>query len=277
MLAEAHLRRRTTVEVLHAPGLPGVLVHRGLRVHDEFKPHFHAEAHIAFIHAGARVHTADRQRHAVGPGDLLVIPPGEVHSGASPDGDGWSFAAIYATPAALAASIGDLADEPGIAARELSPQISRDCAGGQAVLALAAAMASSTLAAEIDWLVLLAHLLRAGAPPPPARRERTVVRRVRAFLDEHLADAVTLDQLTSYARVSKEYLVRSFTADLGVPPHTYQINARVERAKLLLLRGDPISEVAQALGFHDQSHLTRHFRRIVGVPPGLFAPSRRRI
>ena len=48
--------------------------------------------------------------------------------------------------------------------------------------------------------------------------------------------------------------MRSFTADLGVPPHTYQINARVERAKHLLLRGDAIAEVTLAPGFHDQSH-----------------------
>lgn len=268
--------RHHSVEVLHEPGLPGVVIHRGTHVLDEFEPHFHAEAHIAFILDGERVQMASRQRHAVGAGDLLVIPSGEVHGGASPAGEGWSFVAVYCAPLALAGSIADLADEPGIRAGELSLQVARDCAGGQAVLALAAALESSVLAAQTGWITLLAHLLRGGAPPPPARRERAVVRRVRDFLDEHLTAPITLDQLTTLVQVSKEYLVRSFTADLGVPPHTYHINMRVERAKQLLLHGDAISDVALALGFHDQSHLARHFRRIVGVPPGRFLRARRR-
>ncbi len=275
-LAEAHLHDSHAVEVSPMQGLPGVVVHRGTHIHDAFEPHYHAEAHIAFILDGGRVQVAGGQRHVVGAGDLLVIPSGEVHGGASPEGEGWSFAAVYCAPMALAESIAELADEPGIRARELSLQVVRNCAAGRALLSFAAALGASPLAAQIGWTRLLAHLLRGGAPPPPPRRERAVVRRVREFLNEHLTTSVTLDQLAGLVHVSKEYLVRSFTADLGVPPHTYQIHVRVERAKQMLLRGDAISEVALALGFHDQSHLARHFHRLVGMPPGRFAPRRQR-
>lgn len=272
----AHVEVRHAVEVLRHPGLPGVVVHRGTHVLDEFEPHFHDEAQITFIRGGGRVQIADRRRHEVGAGDLFVIPSGEVHGGASRGGEGWSFAAIYCSPHALAESMADVADEPGVRGRGLALQVAHDGAGGAAVLALAEALGSSSLAAQTGWISLLAHLLRGGATPSAPRRERALVRKVRAYLDEHLAASVSLDQLTAVAQVSKEYLVRSFTADVGQPPHAYQVNARVERAKQLLLRGDAISEVALALGFHDQSHFTRHFRRIVGVPPGRFSrPSRR--
>ncbi len=275
-LVEAHPHDSRAVEVSPVQGLPGLVLHRGTHIHDAFEPHYHAEAHIAFILDGGRVQVAGGQRHRVGAGDLLVIPSGEVHGGASPAGEGWSFAAVYCAPQILAESIAELADEPGIRSRELSLQVVRDCSAGRALLTFAAAQTASTLAAQTQWTHLLAHLLRDGGEPPPARRERAVVRRVRDFLDEHLTSTVTLDQLTALVHVSKEYLVRSFTADLGMPPHTYQIHARIERAKPMLLRGDPISEVAVALGFHDQSHLARHFTRLVGITPGRFAPPRRR-
>lgn len=275
-LVGAHDTGQGTVDVIRGPGLPGVVVHLGTRIRDAFAPHFHADAHICFVLDGARRHTAGRQRHSVGAGDLLVVPPGEVHGGASPEGEGWTFAALYCTPEALARGADDLADEPGVSASPLAPQVARDGAGGRAVLALTRALQDSPLAAQTHWLSLLGHLLRGGAAPPPARRERALVRRVRAYLDEHLAESVTLDRLTALAGVSKEHLVRSFTADLGLPPHTYHLNARIERAKQRLLHGGAIAEVALSLGFHDQSHFTRHFRRIVGVPPGRFARAQRR-
>lgn len=56
-----------------------------------------------------------------------------------------------------------------------------------------------------------------------------------------------------------------------MPPHAYQINVRLDRAKDLLLRGWPISEVAREAGFYDQSHFTRYFKRLVGVTPGSYA------
>ena len=65
-------------------------------------------------------------------------------------------------------------------------------------------------------------------------------------------------------------LLRAFEQSVGVPPHAYQIQARVQKAKSLLLARMPAAEAAAMVGFHDQSHLTRHFKRLVGVTPGAF-------
>lgn len=261
--------------MLRGEGLPDVEVHHGRKVRDAFEPHFHAEAHVTYILGGARVQTIGRRRYALEPEHLLVIPPGEVHSGASSEGDGWSFAAIYCSSTAIERARDDLAPDTPRGRGGLGIHVDNDPQGGRLVVELTAALRETPLAAQTHWLMLMSRLLRRGVTPPATRRERTVVKKVRAFLDAHLAEAVSLDQLVALTGVSKEHLVRSFTADFGLPPHAYQINARVERAKQMLLLGVTISDVAVSLGFHDQSHFTRHFRRIVGVPPGHFAGARR--
>jgi transcriptional regulator GlxA family with amidase domain len=62
-----------------------------------------------------------------------------------------------------------------------------------------------------------------------------------------------------------------FHREVGLPPHAYQIQVRVARARALIATGVPLAEVASMTGFADQSHLTRLFKRIVGVPPGQYA------
>jgi AraC-like DNA-binding protein len=71
--------------------------------------------------------------------------------------------------------------------------------------------------------------------------------------------------------MSKCHLVHLFHKELGLPPHAYQIQLRVAHARRLVASGTPLAEVASLTGFADQSHLTRLFKRIVGVPPGQYA------
>jgi AraC-like DNA-binding protein len=69
------------------------------------------------------------------------------------------------------------------------------------------------------------------------------------------------------------YLIRTFRKAVGVPPHSYLIHKRVERAKQLLRSGEPVAQVALMVGFSDQSHLNMHFKRLLNVTPGRYARS----
>lgn len=104
---------------------------------------------------------------------------------------------------------------------------------------------------------------RPGAPPHLSR--------ARELVEDRFARSVTLDELAAHARLSPLYLVRAFRSAFGMPPHEYQLNVRVHRARELLVAGHRASEVAVAVGFSDLSHLTRHFKRLIGLPPGEFA------
>jgi AraC-like DNA-binding protein len=101
------------------------------------------------------------------------------------------------------------------------------------------------------------------------------IQRARAYLQEHFNEPVTLEELSAVAGLSSYHLVRSFARRFGLPPHAYQIHVRVERARALLAAGAPLAEVASSVGFADQSHLTRHFRRINNVTPANYARASR--
>jgi AraC-like DNA-binding protein/transcriptional regulator with XRE-family HTH domain len=122
---------------------------------------------------------------------------------------------------------------------------------------------------------------RLGAIAASRRRNREAVRqrawavqRARAYLDEQYDRDVPLDELAAFAGTSRFALLRWFSTEVGLPPHSYQLQVRVERARRLLAQGLPGAEVAAAVGFGDQSHLIRQFRRHEGVTPGEFARQR---
>ena len=96
------------------------------------------------------------------------------------------------------------------------------------------------------------------------------VMRAREYLDAHYAESVSLLTLAGIAGLNPSYLNRAFRSAVGLPPHAYVIHRRVERARVLLRGGASVASVAQSVGFSDQSKLTRHFKRAVGVPPGQF-------
>jgi AraC family transcriptional regulator len=143
---------------------------------------------------------------------------------------------------------------------------------------LAAGGAGGPLAAESLANVLAVHLIRHIVAPGRAvrRRDGTLPRgRLRAvleYIEEHLDAAPTLTEIAAAAGLSAHHFARQFKAATGLPPHQYVITRRVERAKRLLREGtDPsLAEVAAAAGFYDQSQLSRHFKRLVGVTPSQF-------
>jgi AraC-like DNA-binding protein len=100
---------------------------------------------------------------------------------------------------------------------------------------------------------------------------RRVAERVRECL--HFDPSATLDlsTLAKQAGVSRFQALRMFKLRYGLPPHTYQLSVRLALAQKSLREGHPIAEVATQYGFFDQSHLTRHFKRLLGVTPAQYA------
>jgi transcriptional regulator GlxA family with amidase domain len=133
---------------------------------------------------------------------------------------------------------------------------------------------SSALERESRLLWTLAHLIvRYADDHPhiqPLTKEHTSIQRVRSYLDEHYADNVSLEHLAAIAQLSPFHLLRSFRNHVNLPPHAYQMQVRIMRARQMLRTGMPCVDTALAVGFADQSHFTKHFKRIMGVPPGLY-------
>jgi AraC-like DNA-binding protein len=93
-------------------------------------------------------------------------------------------------------------------------------------------------------------------------------RRVAAFIDDNLAGGVTLDELARVAKLSSSYFARAFKRSFGQSPHQFVIGRRIARAQTLMVSGDePLCQIALQCGFSDQAHLSRVFRRLIGMPP----------
>ena len=106
----------------------------------------------------------------------------------------------------------------------------------------------------------------------PRGLSRRALTRACTYIAENLGERFTLDDLARQAGVSRFHFARLFRVSTGDSPMAYLLKSRIERAKQMLLEDErPVCEIAAALGFCDQSHLTRTFRRITGQTPREFA------
>ena len=114
------------------------------------------------------------------------------------------------------------------------------------------------------------HPRRRGGLPPRA------LRRVREYVEAQLEKNISLLMLASTAGLSMSHFAGAFKQSQGVPPHEYLVRCRVRRVQELLVTTDlPLSEIARASGFSDQSHCTRRFREQVGITPSNYRWSMR--
>ncbi|MBE1491480.1 AraC family transcriptional regulator [Plantactinospora soyae] len=241
-----------------------------------FRPHAHEEFFIALTEEGIATPTYRGDTHVIGPGDLIALNPEEAHAGGSPTESSWTYRALYPGPDLMRRIA---AEFPGY--RRRGPEFGGDVVRDPKVAArlrrfhqLSEPPDSSVLERETQLVEALVLLVARHAVPPqtprPPGQERRAVRLSKEYLREHLDENVTLEALARNAGLSAFHLCRVFRAAVGMTPHAYQTQSRVRHAKSLLRAGLPITEVAAQAGFYDQAHLNRHFKRVVGLPPGRY-------
>ena len=109
-----------------------------------------------------------------------------------------------------------------------------------------------------------------GDERPDPRAGDAAVEAFRAYLDDHLFEPVTIAAAAETLGVGPTHLARGFTSAFGIPPHAYVVTRRLEAARERILAGQELADVATEVGFFDQAHLTRRFKRFLGVTPGRF-------
>jgi AraC-like DNA-binding protein len=207
--------------------------------------------------------------HSATPGALLLMEPGEVHANQNvlPEA---SFRVLFLAPYMVieaAAEMGLKSPTPHWKSAHVSNpeffsvmrRFHEAQESGSSPLEL-----SSRL---FGCLVPLLEHCTESAPRTPGHPGRAGLLRARDFIRAHYQRAIALDELATESGLSRFHLVRTFAKVFGLPPHSYQVHVQVEKARALLARGMRLSLIAAEVGFSDQSHLTRHFRRIVGVTP----------
>ncbi|HTF50288.1 MAG TPA: AraC family transcriptional regulator [Pseudonocardia sp.] len=126
---------------------------------------------------------------------------------------------------------------------------------------------------------LAIHLLRQHTGQParvgralerPRSASSEQLRAAMEFIHDNLGGQLSLRDMAAAARLSPHHFGRAFKRATGVAPHQYVLQRRVELARRLLASsGMSIAEVARHVGFYDQSHLSAHVKRVLGVTPGM--------
>jgi AraC-like DNA-binding protein len=252
------------------PEVPGVteVFHAHFLQH-AYPVHTHTVWTLLILDDGVLRFDLDRHDHGTLGSQVVLLPPHVPHDGRTAAPQGFRKRVIYLAEDAIDAGlIGAATDRPGMADALLWQRISR--LHGTLAQPGESFEAQSRLALIVDRLGT--HLSRhpvSLAPPP-----RGVADDLHDLLDARLTTGLTLDEAAGMLHTHPAHLVRAFTRRFAIPPHLYLTGRRVELARQLLLSGMPAGSVAAEVGFYDQSHLTRHFKRMLGVSPSRYARRR---
>ncbi|MEV7976035.1 AraC family transcriptional regulator [Streptomyces sp. NPDC086519] len=265
-------RQSVTQEVTAwRPRVPGVTEVFHARFTEYAYPmHVHDAWTLLIVDDGAVRYDLDRHEHGTPADTVTLLPPHVPHNGSPATADGFRKRVVYLDGTLLGDDlIGAAVDGP-----DLRDPLLRQRVG---LLHSALARPGDEWEAE-SRLALIGERLRGLLRPRLAVQEPadpSLARALRGLLDERVADGLALEEAARLLHAHPAHLVRAFSGAYGIAPHQYLMSRRVGRARRLLLDGVPPGETATATGFYDQAHLTRHFRKLVGVTPGRYRDSAR--
>jgi AraC-like DNA-binding protein len=253
--------------------VPGVDLLRARFVTHAYTRHAHETYTFALIESGVEEFEYGGSLLRAGQGGVALLNPEVVHTGQAGTPAGWAYRVLYpgvGLVAGVAAEMGWPRGTPSFPETVVyDPRSARLLRAAHIAAEHGDPLASSSL-----LRAALAGLLRAharpgdrGGPAPGPGGAPAAVRAVRDLLAGRLADPPSLDDLARDQGMSPFALLRAFRAETGLPPHAYVNHLRVRLARTLLDDGVAPAEVAARAGFADQAHLTRHFKRVMGVPP----------
>jgi AraC-like DNA-binding protein len=266
-------RFRDNARYWRTPVLPGADLLTAEYHDHEFTPHWRDAYTIPVIEAGAEAYRYQGSRHVAEAGSVPVINPGELHTGSRAMDEGWRYRVLYAPVDFIHALAEDIAgraqplpwfDADVIRDHDLAVRLAR---AHQLLEAN-----GDPLVAETAMLDALSTLLvrygrtRPDTPHLAADDQRVVT--MKEQLAGDLAAPLKLADLAHAVGLSQFHAARLFTRATGLPPHAWRNQIRMQRSLAPLRAGASVADVAATNGFTDQSHFTRHFRRMFGVPPG---------
>lgn len=258
-LASGQMIRATKL----APGLELVCA-SGLT--QAFRPHRHDCYVVGITGCGVQSFAYRGSQHHATQGEAFVIHPDEQHDGRPGTEDGYGYRAAYIDPTLIS----DALDVPvvpfvkeAVGSNPMLVRVLKD------LFAISDSDDSSIMLASC--MTDIADVFKAMSDGPK-QRQRFVDRRlagsVRSTLTERAVSGVTMAELEAEHGSDRFTITRQFRRCFGISPQRYIVQRRVEHARELIEGGCDLSDTAQAAGFSDQSHMTRHFVRTLGVTPG---------
>ncbi|MCR4465357.1 AraC family transcriptional regulator [Burkholderia sp. SCN-KJ] len=244
-----------------------------------YDPHDHDDMLIGFTEQGVQRFQCHRSLHTSVPGRAILIEPGALHDGHAPEAGGFTYSMLY-LPQAWVERAARRIDLPGLSGVEaafghtLVDDRSLVDAIRHAFLAIHGNEGKLARDQTLDRLLTrLGSQLRDSVAASADTSTRTVppaIVRVRDLLHAHLDGNLGLDELAELAGIDRFRLTRQFQRAYGTSPHAYLVRLRLRAARRLLAAGRTPAQAAADVGFADQSHLGRWFRRAYRMTPAAY-------
>lgn len=250
-----------------------------IRAHFEghaYDPHWHDSYLIGFTEQGVQQFHCRRALFSSVPGQTFFLEPGDIHDGHAPTPGGFTYSTLYLEPAWLERALPALFEQAPAYCLPGVPRTQPDDPGllpciANALQALNDNEPRMVRDAALDTLLeRISRSLHWRQRLPGNPQIPRVALRARDYLHAHFHQNIGLDELARVCGVDRFRLSRAFKAAFGIAPHGYLIQLRLVRARRLLALGTAPADVASDLGFADQSHLGRWFRRANGLTPGAY-------
>ncbi len=266
------------VHYSHSVGIPGLVLGTARFDAYRFEPHYHLDCHIALVTSGVQRQSYRGESLFLTRGAIQLMPAGEVHDGVAADaGESYALRTFRLSPALLSG----LGEE--VTGKHYFPSppavVLQDDHLANQLLEMHASLqqaSSSQILNETYALELLESLFARLKQPSPQRIKGALssqqLRLVREFVEAHLADKIVLEDLSLLLDLDRFRFLKLFRRATGMTPHAWLLRMRLEKAVALINsnRAMPITAIAHDVGFFDQSHFTRAFRKAYGVTPSRF-------
>ena len=263
-------------ETSHAwtvPELGGLEVMHASFVRHQFAKLSHETFTVVLIDDGASRFWYRGAEHVIGAGMIALLNPDEPHTGSPVTPNGYSQRSLYLEPDRFLSD--QFRSDQFRSDRILGRRFFRELLSSDANLfanisALHNAIPNrDDLELPLRYSHVTEQLLRLtdARTSNPAKLEPNAVRQLRELIEDDPSANIRLETLAASLGSSCAHLSRAFTKAHGLPPHTYRLQLRLEKAKPKLLAGISAAQVALELGFNSQSHFMTQFKRWTGVTP----------
>ena len=257
--------------IISAPAFPGIERIEARFTGNAFEPHRHDTYALGVTLEGVQTFRYRGGRRSSTPGKIIVLHPDEMHDGGAGTDECLRYRMLYLHPSLLWRALeGSRTPLPF-----LRQPVVKDNALRSALLSALTSLneGMDDLSAD-DLIARVAEGLVRHAGYPPKRSGRVAWRAVsiaRDYLYENADRTVRSEELERVTGLDRYALSRQFRARYATSPHRFLIMRRLERARGMIEQGEPLADIAATIGFADQSHLTRHFKKAFGVTPGRWA------
>jgi AraC-like DNA-binding protein len=232
--------------------------------------HTHDAWTLLIIDDGAVTFELDHREHGALRSLVTLLPPHVPHDGRAATPLGFRKRVLYLDDTVLDPALaGSAVDHPGLTDPVLRTRIHQ--------LHETLVRPGEDLQAHSRLTLIADRLeqhLRHRVGPVPHRSDPLLARQLRDLLDANVCHGLSLSAAAADLAVHPAHLIRVFSREYGIAPHQYLTGRRVDLARRMLLAGARPAAVAADTGFYDQAHLTRHFKRMVGVSPARYARAR---